>query len=187
MAKGAARRAGVTLNTRVGHLIVGSTARSPFPPASAASPRARSPRATSTGYPSACRSSPARMPIAPPRCRPHVRAAPPLAAGGARRALLRPDARRSRCPNEQTCWSNLCSMQCPFTVTPPGDTRSMQRQLLLIERELDWKLDERTKAIGRRGIERARAALQQARAARHDAQLETPPAPAPAHERPAAA
>jgi hypothetical protein len=41
----------------------------------------------------------------------------------------------------------------------------MTTQLRLIDpTEVDWRLDERTKAIGRKGLERARAALRAARA-----------------------
>ena len=41
----------------------------------------------------------------------------------------------------------------------------MTTQLRLIDpTEVDWRLDERTKAIGRKGIEQARAALRAARA-----------------------
>ena len=35
----------------------------------------------------------------------------------------------------------------------------MARQLTLLERQPDWRLDERTKEIGKRGIAAARAAL----------------------------
>jgi hypothetical protein len=42
---------------------------------------------------------------------------------------------------------------------------TMTTQLRLIDpTEVDWRLDERTKAIGREGLERARAALRAARA-----------------------
>jgi hypothetical protein len=41
----------------------------------------------------------------------------------------------------------------------------MERQLTLLnDREADWKLDERTREVGRIGIAKARAALQHARA-----------------------
>jgi hypothetical protein len=46
-----------------------------------------------------------------------------------------------------------------------GMMMGMTTQLRLIDpSEVDWRLDERTKAIGRQGIERARAALRAARA-----------------------
>lgn len=39
----------------------------------------------------------------------------------------------------------------------------MERQLALIETpEHDWRLDEHTKAVGRRGVEQAREALRRA-------------------------
>ena len=48
---------------------------------------------------------------------------------------------------------------------PVGMMMTMTTQLRLIEpTEVDWRLDERTKAIGRQGLERARAALRAARA-----------------------
>ena len=40
----------------------------------------------------------------------------------------------------------------------------MQRQLdLLDERDADWRLDEETKTVGRRGVAEAREALRRAR------------------------
>jgi hypothetical protein len=42
----------------------------------------------------------------------------------------------------------------------------MERQLVLLEVAPDWKLDERTKEIGKKGVEAARAALRTAR--RHE-------------------
>jgi hypothetical protein len=39
----------------------------------------------------------------------------------------------------------------------------MERQLVLLEAPVDWRLDERTREIGRRGVANARAALQSAR------------------------
>ena len=53
-----------------------------------------------------------------------------------------------------------------FTVTPPGDTGAMERQLKLLETdalEPEWQLDDTTKEVGKRGVAAARAALQQAR------------------------
>ena len=45
-------------------------------------------------------------------------------------------------------------------VTPPGDDGDMTRQLVLIDaKDVDWRLDERTKELGRRGILEARKAL----------------------------
>ncbi|MBI2710632.1 MAG: hypothetical protein HYX34_13220 [Actinobacteria bacterium] len=35
----------------------------------------------------------------------------------------------------------------------------MQRQLTLLETTPDWRIDERTRELGRRGVARARAAL----------------------------
>lgn len=46
----------------------------------------------------------------------------------------------------------------------------MTTQLRLIDpTEVNWRLDERTKAIGRQGLAQARAALRAARAPGHDA------------------
>jgi len=43
----------------------------------------------------------------------------------------------------------------------------MQPKLILLEdKQPDWKLDEKTKEVGRRGIEMAREALRQARSHR---------------------
>ncbi|MCQ3809689.1 MAG: hypothetical protein KTV68_03950 [Acidimicrobiia bacterium] len=36
----------------------------------------------------------------------------------------------------------------------------MKQQLMLLEAPPDWRIDERTKEIGRRGLAQARAALQ---------------------------
>jgi hypothetical protein len=41
-------------------------------------------------------------------------------------------------------------------------------QSLLAPRETDWRIDDSTRAVGRRGIQRARAALQSAARHRHD-------------------
>lgn len=41
----------------------------------------------------------------------------------------------------------------------------MKEQLKLIESNPSWRIDDRTKAVGRDGIERARAALAAARKA----------------------
>ncbi len=52
-----------------------------------------------------------------------------------------------------------------MTVTPPGDTRSMSTQLRLIDggARPTWRLDARTRRIGRRGVAEARRALRRAR------------------------
>ena len=56
----------------------------------------------------------------------------------------------------------------------------MNQQLTLLEAPPDWRIDERTKEIGRRGLAHARAALQgRSPAAR--------PAPSPSHDTPRAA
>ena len=48
-------------------------------------------------------------------------------------------------------------------VSPPVHDVGMARQLTLISStEIDWRLDERTKELGRRGISDARAALRRA-------------------------
>ncbi len=47
----------------------------------------------------------------------------------------------------------------------------MKQQLALLEAPPDWRIDERTKEIGRRGLAQARAALQ----ARSAAQPAPPP------------
>jgi hypothetical protein len=45
-------------------------------------------------------------------------------------------------------------------VTPPEDDGTMTDQLVLIDaREVDWRLDDYTKEVGRRGIAEARKAL----------------------------
>ncbi len=44
-------------------------------------------------------------------------------------------------------------------VTPPVETGTMARQLTLIETPSTWRLDERTRETGRRGIASARAVL----------------------------
>jgi hypothetical protein len=41
----------------------------------------------------------------------------------------------------------------------------MERQLVLLEPENPWRLDEQTKEIGRRGVAEAREALRKARQA----------------------
>ena len=50
-----------------------------------------------------------------------------------------------------------------FTVTPPGHTLLMERQLVLLEPDHPFRLDEQTKEIGRRNVARAREALRRAR------------------------
>lgn len=56
----------------------------------------------------------------------------------------------------------------------------MEQQLTLLEAPLDWRIDERTKEIGRRGLAQARAALQSRSPA-------APPAPTPSDDIPRAA
>ena len=43
----------------------------------------------------------------------------------------------------------------------------MARQLTLIDNSSPWRIDERTREIGRRGIAEARAALAETRPAEH--------------------
>ena len=50
-----------------------------------------------------------------------------------------------------------------FTVTPPGHTVPMARQLELLEEAPEWRLDDETRAAGRAGVAAARAALAAAR------------------------
>lgn len=66
------------------------------------------------------------------------------------------------------------------TVTPLVDTRYMTTndQLQLVAADRSWKLDEQTRAAGRRGVAQAREALRQA-AARQQGDR-TPAAPAQA-------
>ena len=45
------------------------------------------------------------------------------------------------------------------TVRPPEEDVVMARQLTLIEDKKPWRLDEKTREIGRRGLAEARAAL----------------------------
>lgn len=56
----------------------------------------------------------------------------------------------------------------------------MKQQLTLLEEPPEWRIDERTKEIGRRGLAQARAALQ-----RHSAAAQ--PAPSPSDDVPRAA
>jgi len=49
------------------------------------------------------------------------------------------------------------------TVTPPVEDVAMERQLTLMETPKPWRLSERTREIGRKGIAEARAALAQHR------------------------
>ena len=61
-------------------------------------------------------------------------------------------------------------------VTPPGHNHPMARQQLrLIESPKSSRIDERTKAVGRRGLAQARAAL--ADADRRRAERDTPTHP----------
>lgn len=57
----------------------------------------------------------------------------------------------------------LAAAPQPETVTPPVETVAMERQLTLMETPKPWRLNERTREIGRRGIAEARAALAQHR------------------------
>lgn len=50
-----------------------------------------------------------------------------------------------------------------LVVTPPEEDVGMERQLTLMETPKPWRLSERTREIGRRGIAEARAALAQHR------------------------
>ena len=52
----------------------------------------------------------------------------------------------------------------------------MTKQLTLIDTQPDWRLDEKTRKVGRRGIAEARAALAAGRRARSAAH---PPMPGP--------
>lgn len=57
--------------------------------------------------------------------------------------------------------------------------RCMARQLTLLETPPSWRLDDHTRAVGRRGVAEARASLQAALAARRgegDAQDRSPSA-----------
>jgi hypothetical protein len=47
-----------------------------------------------------------------------------------------------------------------------------ERQLALLEVEPDWRLDDHTRQVGRRGVEQARQALRRAHRSRHDDQLD---------------
>ena len=49
------------------------------------------------------------------------------------------------------------------TVTPPTENVAMERQLTLMESPKPWRLSERTREIGLKGIAEARAALAQHR------------------------
>src|SRR4051794_38559782 len=77
-------------------------------------------------------------------------------------------ARAAHEPRRRKIWR--CDQVVPvpegLTVTPPGETVGMERQLVLIETaDHDWRLDERTKEIGMRGVELARRQLREARRA----------------------
>ena len=58
----------------------------------------------------------------------------------------------------------------------------MERQLILLEQDADWRLDEHTREIGRAGVAKAREALRVARQRAAD----TAAARTPAANRPAA-
>ena len=50
------------------------------------------------------------------------------------------------------------------TVTPPPHTQTMTNQLVLLENhKASWRVDEATRATGRRGVAEARATLRAAR------------------------
>jgi hypothetical protein len=90
-----------------------------------------------------------------------------------------------------------CSGRAPtavvaFVVTPARHDVRMTRQLRLLDPStVDWRLDEHTRAVGRQGVARARAALQAVLAARlareAEAAEQSVAAPAPAPARPHAA
>ena len=57
-----------------------------------------------------------------------------------------------------------------ISVTPPGFTWNMKRQLVLLEDDSTvWRLDEHTREVGRVGIAKAREALRRAEQARREA------------------
>ena len=62
----------------------------------------------------------------------------------------------------------------------------MARQLTLLESPPAWRLDEATSEVGRRGIAEARASLQAALAADHDADGAKARREHPSHRRSAA-
>lgn len=54
-------------------------------------------------------------------------------------------------------------------VTPPRQTDPMKRQLVLLEDAAPaWRLDDRTREVGRQGIAKAREALRRAEQARRE-------------------
>ena len=57
-----------------------------------------------------------------------------------------------------------------LVVTPPAEDGAMKNQLTLLEPTIDWRLDEETREVGRRGIAAARAAL----AAAHSTTITAP-------------
>ena len=64
-------------------------------------------------------------------------------------------------PNQNV--STPCSQGHELTVTPSCHSGDMNDQLALLEDDdREWKLDERTREIGRRGVASAREALRQA-------------------------
>jgi hypothetical protein len=76
-----------------------------------------------------------------------------MAVGGSRRTLLKP---------AHVAGSNTCSL----IVTPRCQNGDMADQLHLIEpSDPDWRLDDRTRETGRKGVEAARQALRDAAAA----------------------
>jgi len=53
--------------------------------------------------------------------------------------------------------------QAGVLVTPPGHDTGMARQLVLIDtRTVDWRLDEHTRELGRKGVAEARRKLLEA-------------------------
>ena len=62
----------------------------------------------------------------------------------------------------------------------------MARQLTLLDTPPAWRIDEATREVGRRGIAEARASLQAALAAEHDAEAAKARREHPSHRRSAA-
>ena len=75
----------------------------------------------------------------------------------------------SHYPQEAARWRLLQPARpvADVTVTPACHPGTMQEQLVLVEPvERQWELDDHTREIGRRGVEQARQALRNAKAAR---------------------
>jgi hypothetical protein len=62
----------------------------------------------------------------------------------------------------------------------------MARQLTLLDSPPAWRIDEATREVGRRGVAEARASLQAAMAAGHDAEASEARREHPSHGRSAA-